>query len=153
IIFMTDGAPNLPAPPNYHNYSYYHPYNKCIDPVHNAVATTYRNEACTYDSWRRRWTCPRLPSSKIKDYMISSSVVSCGETYTDYMSNEVKALVDEAKQHDITIHTISIWDKNVDSNSMEILRRLIKDPDWDPGLLEYMTATTKGESHEAKNYE
>lgn len=148
IIFMTDGIPNLPAPDSYYNYSNSEPYRKCIDPVNNSTqvkALCYRQNG--------RTICPVLPSSQIKDSMISSSAVQCTETYVDAMATKTNTQTDRAKAMEVTIHTISLYDPVVSGNSEDILRRLLKQPAWRPEQLAYMADRTEGQQYEAANYD
>lgn len=150
IIFMTDGIPNLPAPTspvNYYSYDSDEPYRKCIDPVNNSSAV----KAKCYKSGGKT-VCPVLPSATITNAMIPSSAVQCAQTYVDAMSTKTNAQTDRAKNLDVTIYTISLYDPNSTGNSEAILRRLLKDSDWRPPLIDYMVATTQGESYEAPNY-
>lgn len=148
IIFMTDGMPNTPAPPSYHYYNNRYPYKKCTDIVN--YSTAVRN-LCYY-SWGR-WYCPVVPSSRITPQMIPESAVSCGQDYVDYMLQQTNFQTDRAKRMKVKVHTIALRDTDRDSYSQETLRQLIKDPDWVPGQLAYMTETTDGERYEAENYE
>jgi Flp pilus assembly protein TadG len=148
VIFLTDGKPNLPAPSSYYNYNRSEPYTKCTDLVHNSSAV----KAQCYKSGGRT-ICPTLPSSAITDSMIPSSAVSCGTTYVDFMQSATNAQTDRAKAMNVTIHTIAIHDYNDADNAQAVLRRLIKDPYWQPSQLEYMAMATKGQQYDAANYD
>jgi Flp pilus assembly protein TadG len=148
VIFLTDGMPNLPAPSNYYSYSQYQPYTKCTDMVDNSAAVKAK---CTYKNGQK--ICPVLPSSQITDSMISSAAVSCGQTYVSTMQGLTNTQTDRAKSMDVTIHTVSIHDSVGTQSSEAILRRLLKDPYWEPNQLDYMATTTKGEQYEAENYD
>lgn len=146
IIFLTDGNPNLPAPSNYYSYNNSEPYRKCTDPVHNSSQV----KALCYSSNGRK-ICPTLPSELIKDSMIPSSAVSCATTYVNHMQSVTNAQTDRAERLGITIHTISIH--TPDGSSIPVLRRLLKDSDWEPNQLEYMATVTDGQQYEAEYYD
>jgi hypothetical protein len=148
IIFMTDGRPNLPAPSNYYSYSSSGPYTKCTDMVDNSSAV----KAKCYKSGGRT-ICPVLPSSIITDSMISSSAVSCGTTYVNYMESSTNSQTDRANTMNVTIHTIAIHGTDDTDTAQAVLRRLIKEPDWVPPQLDYMASTTKGQQYDAPNYD
>lgn len=142
IIFLTDGYPNLPAPTGYSQTT---PYTKCTDKVNNWQAVKnlcYKKNGKTY--------CYYLPDDdgKITNKMISDSGgKACAQTYVDYMAQVANVQADRAKQMGVTIHTISIFDANVDSSSIGLIKRLLTNPNWDPQLLEYFANTTKGEQY------
>lgn len=146
VIFLTDGNPNLPAPSSYYSYSSSEPYRKCTDPVNNSSAVKAK---CYYQNGQK--ICPTLPSSVITDSMIPASAVSCGTTYVNHMQSVTNTQTERANNLNITIHTISIH--TPDGNSIAVLRRLLKDPDWEPTQLEYMATTTKGQQYEAEYYD
>jgi hypothetical protein len=148
IIFMTDGIPNLPAPDNYYSYNSNEPYRKCIDPVHNSQAV---KNLCYTRNGRR--ICPALPNSDITDNMISSTAVQCANTYVDAMENKTNLQTERAKNMDVTIHTISLYNPYLSGNSQDILRRLLKQPSWRPEQLDYMAQRTEGQQYEAANYD
>jgi Flp pilus assembly protein TadG len=153
IIFMTDGKPNLPGPPSHTSYNSSLPYTKCSDPVNSSVANNPSSPMCTYDSKKRRWTCPTLPSSKIPDSRINQTAVNCGNEYTSYMESMTKGQVDRAENLKVVIDTIEISDGASIDGTIHILRRLIKQPDWEPTQLAYMTEVTQGQVYEALNYD
>jgi hypothetical protein len=148
VIFMTDGMPNLPAPSNYYSYSNSEPYRKCTDPVNNSSAV----KAKCYKSGGQT-ICPTLPSSMITDNMIPSSAVTCGTTYVNYMQSSTNTQTDRAYSMNVTIHTIAIHDSDESDGAQAVLRRLIKDPYWEPNQLEYMATITKGQQYDAPNYD
>ncbi len=143
IIFLTDGYPNLPAPDSYVSYSKYTPYKKCSDKVNNSKPV---KDLCYYKKGKKY--CYYMPDKKIQDWMIEDSGgKACGQTYVDHMILLSQAQADRAKNMDVTIHTIAIFDEDTDSSSFEMLRRLLTDDDWDPYLLEYFATTTEGEQY------
>ncbi|MDX2083882.1 MAG: vWA domain-containing protein [Candidatus Melainabacteria bacterium] len=151
VIFMTDGLPNLPAPTSFYQYSYWQPYSKCTNMVDNssqvkAMCTT------TYKNGKKTTTCPVLPNPKITDSMISASAVSCGVQYTDYLVSSVQAQVQRAKELDVTIHSIIMYDDSQDDNATAVMRRLRKEPAWDPALVDYMANETEGTKYTNTNY-
>jgi hypothetical protein len=148
IIFMTDGMPNLPAPDSYYSYSQYEPYRKCTDPVNNSTTVKAK---CTRQG--NQTVCPVLPSSTITDSMINSSAVSCGQSYVNAMASKTNTQTDRANTLGINIYTISIYYPGADDNAQEVLRRLIKQPSWRPGQLDYMAKTTGGTGYEAAAYD
>ncbi len=148
IIFMTDGMPNLPAPDSYYSYSSNEPYLKCIDPVNNS--TQVKNLCYTQNGKK---VCPVLPSSTIKDSMISASATQCTVTYVNAMESKTNAQTDRAKTMDVTINTISLYNPNYDDNAQSIFRRLLKQSTWRPDQLEYMANSTEGQQYEAANYD
>ena len=152
IIFMTDGKPNLPAPANYYTYNRNEPYRKCSDPV-NQRASRSPYSACNYDSRNRRWVCPSLPSSQLPDSMILSADVSCGNAYVTEMERAANEQTDRADRLKVVIDTIEISDGSNDDNANNVMRRLIKQPTWEPQQLAYMAEKTKGETYEARNYD
>jgi hypothetical protein len=149
IIFMTDGMPNLPAPANYYTYNRNEPYRKCTDPVNNS--TVVKN-LCTRNS-KGQLVCPVLPSTSITNNMINATAVSCGQGYTSFMEAAANAQTDRAEAMKVVIDTIQISEDNATDNATGILRRLIKQPGWDPQQLAYMRDTTQGKSYEARNYD
>jgi len=148
VIFMTDGKPNLPAPPSYYSYSTYEPYTKCTDMVENSAAV----KSLCYKSGKQT-ICPVLPSSVIPDSMISAAAVSCGQTYVDYMQNITNQQTDRAKTMGVTIHTIDIHVTKNQESAYQILQRLLKNPSWKPIQLDYMAQQTHGQQYEAPNYD
>jgi hypothetical protein len=152
IIFMTDGMPNLPAPANYYSYSRNEPYRKCVDPV-NARASSSPYSACNYDNSRRRWVCPSLPSSRLPDSMILTADTACATTYANAMQDLTNAQTDRADQLKVTIDTIRISEDDPNDNATNVWRRLLKQPNWEPNQLAYMTSKTKGQSYFAANYD
>ena len=146
IIFMTDGYPNLPGPPSHYQYSSSAPYMKCINMVQ--YSSLVRSLCYQY---RRRWYCPYLPSSRITYDHIPDDGYQCALDYTGYLEQSVKDQVDRAERMGVTIHTVNIYQGG--SNSQAVLGRMIKNDDWDPQLLEYMTDTTEGEGYTANNYD
>jgi hypothetical protein len=148
VIFMTDGLPNLPAPATHYAYSQFEPYRKCTDPVNNSTAV---KALCTRNS-SNQLVCPTLPNAKITDAMISSTVVTCGMEYTNFMESSSDVQAQRAKALDVTIHTIRIYNNQAD-NAIDILKRVTKRPTWFPNILENFTGTTKGSAYLAPNYD
>src|SRR5690606_37818294 len=98
--------------------------------------------------------CPKLPNSQIKDSMISSAAVSCGNDYINHMETVTKAQVDRAKAMGVTITTVLIKDNSGTDGAIDVLRRLIKQPNYDSGKsATYMAETTQGQKYEAANYD
>jgi Flp pilus assembly protein TadG len=152
ILFMTDGKPNLPAPPSYYSYSQYQPYKRCTDMVHND--SNVKSKTCTWDSRNRRWiNCAVLPDSRITTSLIPANAYNCATEYTNYLSGAVKTQADRAKSMNVTIHTIEITADTGMDNANSILQRMVKNPSWDPELLAYMTDTTTGQSYTAANFD
>ena len=147
IIFMTDGMPNLPAPTSYYSYDSDEPYKKCTDIVDNSAAVKAKCKKTNGQT-----VCPVLPSSTITDSMISSSAVSCGTTYVNNMQTVTNAQTDRAKTMDVTIHTINISNVMNQQNSEAIVKRLLKNPNWEPNQVHYMASTTDGLEYEATQY-
>jgi hypothetical protein len=152
IIFMTDGMPNLPAPADYYTYSRNEPYRKCTDPV-NSRASRSPYSACNYDSRNRRWVCPSLPSRSLPDSMILTADTACATTYANAMQNLTNTQTDRADLLKVTIDTIRISEDDPNDNATNVWRRLLKQPDWEPTQLAYMTDKTKGQSYFAANYD
>lgn len=84
--------------------------------------------------------------------MIPNSAYQCGLQYTNYLTASVTAQVERAKQLGVTIHTIRLGSLQEYDNAQAVLRQLIKNPTWDPKLLEVMTETTNGQMYQSTNY-
>jgi hypothetical protein len=149
IVFLTDGSPNRPAPPNYYSYSSSSPERKCTDIVNNSSQV---RAMCTRNR-RGQLVCPVLPNSAITDDMISSTATQCAQTYVDYMAPMTNAHSQRANSMGVRIYTISIRDRSNPDTTHQIFRRLLKDPTWDPPLLENMASITNGETHVAAAYD
>ncbi|MCA9788597.1 MAG: VWA domain-containing protein [Cyanobacteria bacterium HKST-UBA05] len=152
IIFLTDGAPNLPGPPTYAAYDQYNPLDYCLDPLH---ASPPVQNACYYQRYSGRWyrICPYLPSEQITDSMIENQYHQCGLDYVGYMDSLTQGQVQRAKNMGVKITTITIDDPNQASNSHAIIQRIIKDRSWDSGYLEYASSETGGASFAAAAYD
>jgi hypothetical protein len=148
IVFMTDGLPNLPAPPTYYTYSNYQPYNKCVDMVNSSLQIP----PCWRDSKGKK-VCPVLPDSRITTAMIPTNAYNCATDYTNYLTSSVQSQVQRAKTLDVTIHTLQIWDGQENDNATSVLRRMIKNERWSPDLLNYMANNTKGQQYTRYNYD
>ncbi len=149
ILFMTDGLPNLPAPPSYYLVSRYQPYVKCFNIVNQNPALS---QLC-YTSGGKR-ICPKFTDVRVTAPYISAAGQQCGLDYTNYMASSTQAQVNRAESKGVTIHTISIADPNeaYSDNAWSILKRLRKEPNWNPDLLNYMATNTGGEQYWSANY-
>jgi hypothetical protein len=149
VIFMTDGMPNQPAPTSYYQYSKTYPYNKCIDIVNNSSQV---KAMCVRKNGQT--VCPVLPNPKITMSMIPQTAYTCAKTYVDNLVSVTNAQADRAKSMGVTIDTIVINDPDYADNASEILRRMLKDPDWDPvTITHYMNETTDGQAYTALAYD
>lgn len=124
IIFMTDGYPNLPGGST--------SINTCV---------SYYNTANDYKRQRK--------TSQANTYY--NKAKTCAQNYTDYMISVTNAHADNAAANDIKIVTIQIGGD--DSASLNTLRTLLQDNNWDPELLDYMASTTDGDQYEAAVYD
>lgn len=152
IIFFTDGKPNLPAPASYYSYSYWQPYNKCVDMVNNSAGV---KALCTNKLQNGKWVkvCPTMPNPQITPNLIPNNAYQCGLDYTNHMTNVFKQQVDRAKTMGVTITTIVINDDNGPDNAESIIAQLIKQPNWEPDHIQYAATTTGGQQYYAKNYD
>ena len=64
------------------------------------------------------------------------------------MVTQTNKQVERAKRMNVTIHTIQISDSEA-GNSLELLRTLLRDNNWEPGLLDTMAHETEGQQFEA----
>lgn len=76
---------------------------------------------------------------------------SCATTYTNYFVNVTSQQITRADQMGVTVHTIKIGGDY--SSSLNTMRQLLQNPDWDPMLIETMATTTDGNQYEAMNYD
>ncbi|MEB3287917.1 MAG: VWA domain-containing protein [Vampirovibrionales bacterium] len=173
IVFLTDGKPNLPAPPNYYQQYGAAEYRKCMDPVENSSAvrnldyTRRVNGQTRYYAWSLPYTlCYRINNRgtnycqsdvSYNDHAIKHSHVrsanghTCTQTYVDYMVDKVEEQIERAKRLNVTIHTIEIYDPRLnDGNSIDLLQRLLTDLSWDPGLVEKIAEDTEGQTFSAE---
>lgn len=107
---------------------------------------------------KRFSNCKTLPHSIIPDNLIekyqNNERANCGENYTDYMTSQIEEQADRAADLGITIHTIEIRDDDYQNdNAWSVLRRLLYDPTWDPGSLDYMASMTDGQQYVSANYD
>ena len=80
-----------------------------------------------------------------------NSAKSCAVNYTDHFVDATTGQVDRAANMDATIHTIQIGGSY--SNSLNTMRILLQDSDWDAGLLDEMAYTTDGDQYTADSYD
>jgi len=172
IIFLTDGVPNLPAPPAYYSAKGAAEYTYCEDKLYaysgyKSLNTSVKTNGVTYKTtWYLPYEkCVKNMSSgnttcqnnltysqhAVKNsHVTASGAESCGDAYITYMNNAVQGEINRAKQLDITIHTIQISDPNDDdkfTGSWGMLARLQANPDWNPELLDMMADSTDGEQY------
>lgn len=150
IIFLTDGVPNLPAPPSYGNPI--SAINTCINMVNNSSAV--QNLGYYYKSGKKwKWYQPTFPNNYpnpiTANVVEASGGYDCGVEYTDYMVGQAQAQADRAEQMGVTIHTIQMYDNaNVGSSTtMRYFRALLTDDDWESDLLAYFAGETDGEMY------
>lgn len=124
VIFMTDGFPNLPGGSTN--------INTCVNHYNNGNYY-YRYRYYSYANYY--WNLAK----------------TCATNYTNHMTNQTRAQVDRAKAMGVTVHVIQIGGD--DSSSLDTLRTLLQDYDWDPELQEYIADTTDGEMFAAANYD
>lgn len=172
IVFLTDGKPNLPAPPEYYQQYGSSEYRKCSEPVENSTAVKNLNYTKTVSGKKRyyTWSLPYTLCYKINntgtsycdsnltysEHAIKNSHVAavksdiCGQKYIDYMTTMVEEQIARAKHLGVTIHTIEIYDSNLDNdNAGDMLRRISTDLAWDPQLVEKIAEQTNGETYSA----
>lgn len=172
IIFLTDGVPNLPAPPSYYAAKGAAEYRYCEDKLYaysgykslntstKTNGVTYKTtwylpyEKCVKNNSTGSTTCQNnltYSTHAVKNsHVTASGAESCGDAYVSYMNNAVQGEINRAKNLDITIHTIQISDPNDDDSitgSWGMLARLQANPDWDPELLDMMADSTEGEQY------
>jgi hypothetical protein len=153
------------------------PYSHSVTPAQRVANTWYtanlssgQEGICTMEvryssggangqvNGKRFSNCKTLPHSIIPDNLIAkyqnNERANCGVNYTDYMTSQIEEQADRAAELGITIHTIEIRDDDYQNdNAWSVLRRLIYDPDWDPGSLDYMASVTDGQQYVSPNYD
>nr|MBX2860823.1 hypothetical protein [Vampirovibrio sp.] len=120
IVFMTDGYANLPGGDIDINTCYTKYY--------------YGN----YYANRGYWSYANYYYDQAQD---------CTEDYVENLLDMTNFEIARAVNNDVTVHTIQIGGEN--SNSLNLLRAMLRDEDWDSGLLDTMAFTTDGEQYAA----
>lgn len=124
IIFLTDGYPNLPENST--------KINTCVNHYNQGVSLQRL--------WQFSAANTRFQQAK-----------TCAENYTNNFISRTEGQVVRAKQNDITIHTIQISEEY--SASLQVLRTLLQDPDWDSELITTISDETEGEHYAAAVYD
>ncbi|MEM0951222.1 MAG: vWA domain-containing protein [Cyanobacteria bacterium P01_H01_bin.74] len=101
---------------------------------------------------------PNLPDGVVnishclyyKYWGLNNTAKACTQNYVNHMMKETNEQIARAKAMNVTVHTIKINDPSHDSGSLETLRWLLNDFDWEPGLVEGMANETQGEQFAAE---
>lgn len=139
VIFLTDGFPNLPDGPDWN-------YKDCINA--DDAGDNYMDKYRYYKSRGQTSTANYYYTKAQQKYAYSSS---CAHGYTDYMITVTQAQALRAETMDVTVSTIQIGP--VSDGSIAKLRKMLGEPTWEAGLLDYIAETTDGKQYAATNYD
>ncbi|MBK8189938.1 MAG: VWA domain-containing protein [Vampirovibrionales bacterium] len=139
VIFLTDGFPNIPDGPDWN-------YKDCINA--DDAGDNYMKQYNYYRSRGQISTANYYYTKAQQKYAYS---LSCTQGYTDYMINVTQAQAQRAEGMDVTVSTIQIGP--VSDNSLSKLRKMLRQPTWEAGLLDYIADTTDGKQYAATNYD